>query len=131
MAGLVAALAIPALANGSGGPGPNPSNQQACQAMYQACQTGNVQAMTQACPQMQGQGYGNMTCLNGGNQCTGNQTQIANGATPVPGNCPAAAGCQTGGGMMRGQGGMMGGNGGGGMMGGGMMGGTRRGMMTW
>ena len=56
----LAGLAIPVFALGSGGGGAPPANQEAWEAMHEACETGDWEAMAEAAEEAHGEGFGHM-----------------------------------------------------------------------
>ena len=115
VAGLVAAIAIPAFAHGPDSGDDTSVNRDAWQTMYKACLTGDWDAMAEAAEDVHKEDFVYMPCYGGGYYAPGNETQASNEGTQIPDEGTQAPGNRWD---------EMGDYMGGGMMGGGMMGGS-------
>ncbi len=62
---LLASLAIPALAHGPGDGEAVPTNGEAWEAMHEACENGDWEAMAKAAEEVHGEGFGHMSYRGG------------------------------------------------------------------
>ncbi len=90
---LAAGLAIPAFAHGPEGREATPANHEAWEAMHEACDNGDWEAMAEAAEEVHREGLGNMPCHGEGYYAPEEGTQ-------TPDNHWNGMGGHMGGGMM-------------------------------